>query len=145
MEKQSNSNPQANKEQRMNRPLFGLILGAAIGFLDGGTAKFTSPEPQYQEALLSIMLGSSFKGLLGGLITGFVTRKTNSLARGALVGLGISLVLATIIAKMNADYYQDMSLYWKIIAPGMLTGLIVGYSTVRYGVPAGGSSAGRNA
>jgi hypothetical protein len=64
---------------------------------------------------------------------------------GALVGLGISLVLASIISKINADYYQDMSLYGKILAPGMLTGLIVGDSMVRYGVPARGSSVGRNA
>lgn len=117
----------------MNRPLLGLLVGALVGFLDGGTAKFTSPEPVYQDALLSIALGSSFKGLLGGLITGLIARRSGSLAFGMLVGLGVAVALATVIAVMNANHYEDPSLYWKIIAPGAVTGLIVGYTVIRYG------------
>jgi branched-subunit amino acid transport protein len=117
----------------MNRPLLGLLVGAVFGFLDGGTAKFTSPEAIYQEQLLGIALGSSFKGLLGGLVTGLVARKTNSLGFGMVVGLGVAVALALIIAIMNANEYQDNSLYWKIILPGAVTGLIVGYTVVRYG------------
>lgn len=122
----------------MNRPLLGLLAGAIIGFLDGGTAKFTSPEPEYQAALMGIMLGSAFKGLLGGLITGFIARKTGSLMRGALVGLGIATVLAFIVAQMNVQSYDDPRLYWRIMLPGAVTGLLVGYTVVRYGRPAGG-------
>lgn len=119
----------------MNRPLLGLIVGALVGLLDGATAKFTSPDPVYQEALLSIALGSSFKGLLGGLITGLVARRTGSLGFGMVVGLGAAVALSTVVAVMNANYYDDPSLYWKIIAPGAVTGLIVGYAVVRYGRP----------
>jgi hypothetical protein len=38
---------------------------------------------------------------------------------------------------MNAQHYGNMSYYWKIILPGMVTGFFVGYATVRYGRPAG--------
>jgi hypothetical protein len=54
-----------------------------------------------------------------------------------LVGLGAALALAVPIAYMNATHYQDPSIYWKIILPGSVTGLIVGYATVRYGRRAG--------
>lgn len=125
----------------MNRPLLGLIVGAVVGFLDGGTAKWTSPEPEYQAILMSIMLGSAFKGLIGGLLTGFFARKTGSLAKGIAIGVSIAVVLAAIIAYMNAQEYADNRMYWRIIGPGAITGLVVGYAIVRYGKPAGGQVA----
>jgi hypothetical protein len=118
----------------MNRPLLGLLLGAVIGLFDGATAYFTAPEMHDQ--LMGIVLGSSFKGLIGGLITGIVARRTGSIGFGVAVGVGVAVVLASIIAYQNATYYGDPSMYWKIILPGALTGLLVGYGTVRFGRPA---------
>ena len=84
-------------------------------------------------AVGGIILGSCSKGLLVGLITGLVARKTGSTGRGVVVGVLAALALTIPIAIMNVRHYDNPSYYWKIILPGALTGLFVGYATVRYG------------
>ncbi|NNE44130.1 MAG: hypothetical protein HKN12_07965 [Gemmatimonadetes bacterium] len=123
----------------MNRPLLGLLLGGVLGSLDGSTAYFSAPE--LRPEVLGIVMGSAMKGLVTGLVTGFVVRRFGSFPLGALVGAVVALVLTLPIAHMNAQYYGNMSYYWKIILPGALTGLFVGYLTVRYGRPAAAKSA----
>ncbi|MGQ0720245.1 MAG: hypothetical protein ACT4PE_01585 [Candidatus Eiseniibacteriota bacterium] len=118
----------------MNRPLLGILLGTALGALDGSTAFVSAPELRAE--LLGIVLGSTAKGLVVGLVTGFLVRKTGSFPTGALVGLVVALALAAPIAHMNATYYENASYYWKIILPGCLTGLLTGYAAVRWGRPA---------
>ena len=86
--------------------------------------------------LAGIIMGSTFKGLLAGLVTGLVVRRSGSLALGIGVGLAAALTLTIPIAHMNATHYQDPSYYLKIILPGAITGMVVGYGTVRYGKPA---------
>ena len=115
----------------MNRPLLGLLLGGTLGMLDGSTAYFSAPELRTE--VLGIVMGSAMKGLVTGLVTGLIVRKFGSFPLGALAGLVVALVLTTPIAHMNAQHYGNMSYYWKIILPGALTGLFVGYLTVRYG------------
>ena len=115
----------------MNRPLLGLLLGAVIGLFDGSTAYVSAPE--LRDQILAIVLGSSVKGLVGGLITGFIVNKTRSHALGIGVGLTIATALAAIVAHLNAVQYEDPSMYWKIILPGAAMGMIVGYATVRFG------------
>ena len=115
----------------MNKPLLGLIAGGLLGLLDGSTALVTAPE--LRSEIAGIVLGSSAKGLIVGLVTGLVALKLDSLAKGMLVGLLIALALTVPIAVQNAGYYQNDSYYWKIILPGALTGLLVGYATMRYG------------
>ena len=115
----------------MNRPLLGLLLGTGLGALDGSTAFFSAPELRHE--LTGIVLGSTMKGVVVGLVTGLVVRKMGSLAMGALAGLIVAFVLAAPIAHMNAQHYGNLSYYWKIILPGAVTGLFVGYATVRYG------------
>jgi hypothetical protein len=115
----------------MNRPLLGLLLGAIVGVFDGSTALFTAPDMQSEH--VGIILGSTFKGLLGGLVTGVIARRTGSLAFGVGIGLAAALAFAIPIAYMNVTHYEDPSIYWKIILPGALAGMIVGYGTVRYG------------
>jgi drug/metabolite transporter (DMT)-like permease len=115
----------------MNRPLLGLLLGSLIGLFDGSTAFFTAPD--MRDELLGIVLGSAFKGLLAGLLTGIVARKTGSLLAGVVIGLSAALLFAIPIAHMNAQHYSDPSIYWKIILPGAITGMTVGFGTVRFG------------
>ena len=117
----------------MNRPLLGLLLGGVIGLFDGSTAYVSAPE--LRDQILGIMLGSSFKGLVGGLITGFVVNRTRSHALGISVGLAVAVGFASIVAHLNASQYEDPSMYWKIILPGAAMGAIVGYATVRFGRP----------
>jgi len=118
----------------MNRPLLGLLVGGILGMLDGGTAFFSAPELRAE--LGGIVLGSSIKGLVAGLTTGFIVRKMGSLALGAVVGVVVGFLLAIPIAYMNATYYENMSYYWKIILPPTLMGAFVGYLTMKYGKPA---------
>jgi hypothetical protein len=115
----------------VNKPLLGLILGGLLGLFDGSTAFFSAPE--LRPELAGIVMGSAGKGLVVGLVTGFVARKLRSLRTGILVGLGVALVFTIPIAIQNAHYYDNDSYYWKIILPGALTGALVGYATVRYG------------
>jgi hypothetical protein len=85
--------------------------------------------------LAGIVFGSAFKGLVAGLITGFMARKTGSLLAGVALGLGVAVALALPIAYLNAEHYRDASIYWKIILPGAVTGMTVGYGIVRFGRP----------
>ena len=117
----------------MNRPLIGLILGGVLGLFDGSTSFFTAPE--LRSEFVGIILGSTFKGVIAGLLTGLIARKTGSLGVGITVGLGVALVLAAPIAYLNVQHYQDPSIYWKIILPGAVAGMAIGYGTVRFGKP----------
>ena len=77
------------RREVMSKPLLGLILGAALGFLDGLGAFFY---PGVASMMMGIIIGSTLKGLLTGLVTGFVARKLHSLPLGILTGLSVGLV-----------------------------------------------------
>ena len=127
----------------LNRPLFGLLAGAALGVLDGLSALVSSPEVSDQIA--GIVMGSSFKGLLAGVIIGLIARKLRSTVAGLGVGTLVALVVTAPIAYLNATHYGEPSYYWKIMLPGALVGAIVGYVVMRYGAaprPRTGQTAG---
>lgn len=108
----------------MKKVVFGLILGTVLGAFDGMTAWFT---PAVRAQIFGIIIGSSIKGLIAGVLIGWFSKKVNSLALGILFGLGVGLVLAFIVARMQHGYY------FEIMLPGGLVGLIVGYATQKYG------------
>ena len=113
----------------MNKPVLGLIVGGALGVLDGLTALVSAPEVAPEIA--SIVIGSMGKGLVAGLIMGFVARKVDNLGVGIAVGLLVGALLALPIAMMenpNGNVY-----FWEILIPGSIVGIIVGYATQRYG------------
>ena len=114
----------------MNKITYGLILGAILGIFDGLTAWFT---PEARPQLMGIVLGSTCKGLLAGVLIGIFARKVHSLALGVLFGLGVGLLFAFFIAHMQGRYY------FQIMLPGGLVGLIVGYATQKYGDSSGAS------
>jgi hypothetical protein len=107
----------------MNKITYGLILGGILGIFDGLTAWFT---PEARPQLTGIVLGSTFKGLLAGVLIGIFARKVHSLALGVLFGLGVGLLFAFFIAHMQGKYY------FEIMLPGGLVGLIVGHATQKY-------------
>ncbi len=115
----------------MNRPLLGLLVGGVLGVLDGSTAFFSAPELRAEIA--GIIMGSSVKGLVAGLVTGFIVRRMGSLSVGVIVGIAVGFLLAIPVAYLNATYYENVSYYWKIILPPTLLGAFVGYLTLRYG------------
>ena len=81
----------------MNKPVAGILIGAALGVVDGCTAWFY---PEARPQIAGILMGSTIKGLLVGLICGFVARKVNSVKVGLAVGAGVGLLLAFLVAAM---------------------------------------------
>jgi len=113
----------------MNKPLLGLVLGGILGIFDGLTAWFT---PAVRSQMMQIVIGSTVKGLIAGILIGYFARKVNSLALGIVFGLGVGLLLAYGVAAMQPgpDHY-----YWEIMLPGGILGVITGYATQRFGQP----------
>jgi len=111
----------------MHKAVLGLILGAILGIFDGLTAWFT---PAARPQLLGIVLGSTFKGLIAGLLIGYFARKVNSLPLGIFFGLSVGLLLAYAVAAMQPgpNHY-----YFEIMLPGGIVGVIIGYATQRFG------------
>lgn len=117
----------------MNKPLLGLLLGGALGALDGLTALVSAPEVRPQ--IMGIIAGSTGKGLLAGLLIGFVARRVNRLTAVVLLGLVISALFALPFA-LGVDPVTGKRYFWEIMIPGSIVGLIVGYATQKYGRPA---------
>ena len=112
----------------MNKVLLGLILGGVLGVLDGLTAWFT---PEVRDQMMGIVIGSTVKGIIAGLLIGYFARKVNSLALGILFGLAIGAGLAFLVAAMpdpSGKHY-----YFEIVLPGSIVGLLVGYATQKFG------------
>ncbi len=110
----------------MNKILLGLMLGAILGVFDGLTALWT-PDPAIRAGITGIVIGSTFKGLVAGLLCGLFARKVRSLSMGIFLGLFLGFLFALLVA-LNVHNY-----YFRIILPGSIVGLIVGYATQRYG------------
>lgn len=112
----------------MPKPVVGLLLGLILGALDGLTALFYGPE--FKALITGIVIGSSVKSMLVGLLAGFVARKA-SLRTVLIVGTVAGFALAFLVAAMPSETGEH---YWlEIIVPGTLVGFILGYATHRYG------------
>jgi len=114
----------------MPKIILGLIAGAILGLLDGLSAWFT---PEVRDQMLSIVLGSTGKGLLTGLAAGWAARRWNSMAVAVLVGFAVGLALSYAVAAMgdaSGNHY-----YLQIVLPGAVLGLIVGFASQRFGRP----------
>lgn len=112
----------------MNKIVFGLIIGGALGIVDGLSSLISAPEVKDQ--LVGIVIGSTVKGLLAGLIIGWYARRVQSLRAGIIFGFVIGLALAALVAAMPDESGNH---YWiEIMLPGSIVGLIVGYATQKY-------------
>ncbi len=116
----------------MNKPIFGMILGGALGNLDGLTAWFT---PEVRAGIIGIVIGSTFKGVIAGACIGYFAKKVNSLPLGILFGLAVGMFLAFLTALMGAE--NGKHYYFAIMLPGSLAGAIVGYATQKHDVKIG--------
>jgi hypothetical protein len=115
-------------ELRMNKPVFGLVVGGILGVFDGLTALVSAPETAPQ--IVGIVIGSTVKGIIAGALIGWFARKVDSLGYGILFGLGVGALLAYAVAAIpdpSGKHY-----YWQIMLPGSILGIIVGYATQRY-------------
>jgi LytS/YehU family sensor histidine kinase len=116
------------KDETVNKVVFGLILGGVLGVLDGLTALFSAPETKAQIA--SIVVGSTIKGLIAGVIIGWFARKVRSVKWGVVFGLFVGLLLAFLVAVTPDE--SGKHYYVEIMLPGSIVGLIVGYATQKY-------------
>jgi hypothetical protein len=108
----------------------GLVFGAILGLLDGATAWFT---PEARPMITGILMGSSIKGLVVGVLSGWFARKVNSVTWGIVFGALLGLFFAFLIAMQpqpSGNHY-----YLEIMLPGFVTGAIIGFLTQRAGVP----------
>lgn len=103
----------------MKKVLFATLLGGFLGIFDGLTAWFT---PEVRNQMLGIVIGSTIKGLMTGVIIGVFARKVQSLALGMIFGLAVGAFFAYLILLMNPGHALN------IMLPGSLVGLIVGYA-----------------
>ena len=122
----------------MNKPVFGLLLGGLLGIFDGLSALVSAPEVSGDIA--GIVVGSTFKGLVAGMLIGWFAKKVHSLPKGIIFGLAVGALLALPIAIMNSNALGK-NYYWHIMLPGAMVGLIVGYATQRH-TPRGEQKAG---
>jgi mannose/fructose/N-acetylgalactosamine-specific phosphotransferase system component IIC len=110
--------------------LLGLLLGGFLGIFDGLSALVSSPEVAGQ--IVGIVIGSTIKGIIAGVMIGYFAYRVHSLALGIVFGLAVGSLLALPIAILNSAELGK-PYYWQIILPGACVGLIVGYTTQRYG------------
>jgi hypothetical protein len=106
-----------------SKPVLGLTVGAILGLLDGASAWFS---PEARPLMVTIVVGSTLKGLATGLIAGLVARWRRSLAIGIGAGLGAGFVLSWLAARGQTGHYLE------IVLPGMLVGALTGFVTQRY-------------
>ena len=113
----------------MNKPLVGLLIGAVLGAIDGASAWLYGKE--IQEQIVGIVIGSTCKGLITGVVAGLFARKVGSVPLGILFGLVVGLGLSYAVATMPDAYGKHY--YWQIMLPGAVLGAIVGFATQKYG------------
>jgi len=115
----------------VNKILVGLIFGVILGAVDGATAWFY---PETRPVIAGILVGSSFKGMIVGLFSGWFARKVQSTTWGILLGSALGLLFAFIVAVMDAS--KGKPHYLEIMLPGFVVGAMIGFLTQKMGTPA---------
>jgi hypothetical protein len=105
--------------------MLGLAIGGTLGLLDGLSGFL---EPSLAPLMTSVITFSLLKGLLSGVAIGFVSQRVHSMAVGLLAGLGIAAALSLLVILQ-----AGMALFWDIMLPGMLLGVVVGFTTQKFG------------
>ena len=108
----------------MRKLVFATLLGGVLGIFDGLSALLSAPETRPE--IVSIVIGSTFKGLIVGVLIGIFATRVRSLAWVLMFGVLVSAFFAYLVAAMQGKYYLE------IIAPGALVGFIVGYATYNH-------------
>ena len=112
----------------MNKILVGLLLGLVLGAIDGASAWFY---PEARSMMAGIMVGSSIKGMIVGLLTGWFARKVHSTGWGIVAGSVLGLLFAFLVAAMNTVNGEHQ--YLEIMLPGFVVGAIIGFVTQKTG------------
>jgi hypothetical protein len=87
--------------------------------------------PAARPMILGIVVGSTFKGLIAGVLIGWFAKKVGSLPLGILFGVAVGLVLAYAVAAMPSATGEHY--YFQIMLPGAIVGAIAAYATQKHG------------
>jgi hypothetical protein len=109
----------------ISKPVLGLVLGGGLGLADGVSGFF---EPSLAPVMTSVITFSMLKGLIAGALIGIFAKKVRSMPWGLFTGVVIAALLSLLVVLR-----AGMALFWDIMLPGMLIGLIVGFATQRFG------------
>lgn len=118
----------------MSKPMVGLALGTVLGLLDGLSAFFY---PEAAPMMAQIVVGSTVKGLITGVLAGVFARRMRSMPLGIAFALVVGLLLSLLGAQ--APDPQGNHHYLEIMLPGGILAAIVGFATQRYGSEPGAS------
>lgn len=120
----------------MSKPVLGLVLGGVLGVFDGLSALISAPnDPAVKAGIVGIVIGSTIKGILTGVIIGWFARRARAVGASVAFGLVIGVALAALVCVMQTLGGQP-AYYWQIMVPGGILGVIVGYATYTAGRPA---------
>jgi hypothetical protein len=99
----------------MTRPAIGVVAGGVLGFIDGMSAWFY---PEARSMMLTIILGSTIKGILTGLSVGFVANRKQSLPLGIVAGALVGFVLSSLVAMSQPAGRRDLWGHLSAMAGG---------------------------
>ena len=119
----------------LTKPMLGLAVGGTLGLLDGLSGFL---EPSLAPVMTSVITFSLLKGLVSGIAIGYVSQRFHSMLMGILAGIGIAAALSLLVILR-----AGMALFWDIMLPGMLLGVVVGFTTQKFGKQAEAPSAKR--
>ena len=109
----------------LTKPMLGLAVGGTLGLLDGLSGFL---EPSLAPMMSSVITFSLLKGLVAGIAIGYVSQRYHSMLVGILAGIAIAAALSLLVILR-----AGMALFWDIMLPGMLLGVVVGFTTQKFG------------
>jgi hypothetical protein len=113
----------------MSKPMLGLALGGVLGIFDGLSALVSAPgDPNIKAGIVGIVIGSTIKGLITGVLIGWFAKRTQSLGIAITFGLAVGVALAFLVCLLQKLGGQP-PYYWQIMLPGGILGIIVGFAT----------------
>ena len=117
----------------MSKPMLGLVLGGILGIFDGLSALISAPDdPAVKAGIVGIVVGSTIKGLITGVLIGWFAKRTHALGIAVVFGLAVGVALAYVVCLLQKLGGQP-PYYWQIMLPGGILGVIVGYATFTSG------------
>jgi hypothetical protein len=109
----------------LTKPMLGLAVGGTLGLLDGLSGFL---EPSLAPVMSSVITLSLLKGLVSGIAIGYISQRFHSMLVGILAGIAIAAALSLLVVL-----HAGMALFWDIMLPGMLLGVVVGFTTQKFG------------
>ena len=107
----------------MKKLSLGAMTGTVLGLLDGLSA-FLIPEAA--EMMTQIIVGSTIKGMVNGLVAGFIAKQSTSALNVTLLSGLTGVVLSGLAAIPSGAYLE-------ILIPGTVVGLLSGFITSKWG------------